>query len=115
MRWLIYHPESDCLFVESEAESMLQHLTMGCQDVTDNLEYEKRYLQLEHKKRETAEKIKVSNRMAVHRSLIVKMCYPSCLNCSYWMDNKCGKFNSVPPPEIIVFSCVDEYEEDIPF
>lgn len=44
--------------------------------------------------------------------------YRNCLNCIYWQvePDKCGKFNSKPPTEIIVYSC-EAYEDndDIPF
>lgn len=44
--------------------------------------------------------------------------YQNCLNCKFWDINKdlCGKYNSRPPTEIIVYSC-PQYEdnEDIPF
>lgn len=44
--------------------------------------------------------------------------YRNCLNCIHWNVEKdlCGKFNSKPPTEIIVYSC-DFYEDDgdIPF
>jgi hypothetical protein len=44
--------------------------------------------------------------------------YQSCLNCKHWHFGKdlCGKFNTRPPTDIIVYSC-DDYEDsdDIPF
>ncbi len=44
--------------------------------------------------------------------------YQNCLNCIHWKVDAdlCGKFNSKPPTEIIVYSC-PKYEdnEDIPF
>lgn len=44
--------------------------------------------------------------------------YRNCLNCTHWDLGKdlCGKFNSRPPTEIIVYSC-PQYEDnsDVPF
>lgn len=39
--------------------------------------------------------------------------YKNCLNCIHWNEANeiCGKFNSRPPAEIIVYSC--EYHQDI--
>lgn len=38
--------------------------------------------------------------------------YKNCLNCTHWNEANeiCGKFNSRPPAEVIVYSC--EFHED---
>lgn len=49
--------------------------------------------------------------------------YKNCLNCAHWIEENeiCGKFNSRPPAEIIVYSCDHHLEpksnldDDIPF
>jgi hypothetical protein len=44
--------------------------------------------------------------------------YRNCLNCIHWSKERdlCGKFNSKPPTEILIYSC-EAYEDndDIPF
>jgi hypothetical protein len=54
--------------------------------------------------------------------------WKSCINCDHWANNNaerkqrrgdptpiCHKFNSVPPADVIVISCVEGWEEIIPF
>lgn len=55
---------------------------------------------------------------ALHSSLIDNHSLPSCINCDWWdnSNNKCNKFNSTPPAEIIVKSCgADNWVPMIPF
>lgn len=41
----------------------------------------------------------------------------SCLNCENWLvlSGKCEKFGATPPAEVIVFSCGNDWEFNIPF
>lgn len=39
--------------------------------------------------------------------------WSSCINCGHWLENgegmgepRCGKFNALPPPEVIVLGCI---------
>lgn len=44
--------------------------------------------------------------------------YQNCLNCEHWSygKNLCGKFNTLPPPEILIYSCSEYVDnQDIPF
>ena len=53
-----------------------------------------------------------------HRQMVKAQLAPSCLNCINFQREpaeKCLKFNTLPPAEVIVFSCGDSWEADIPF
>lgn len=50
----------------------------------------------------------------LHRKLVYEFVVRTCLNCDFWRENKCKKYDAVPPPEVVVFAC-DEWEMDIPF
>lgn len=53
-----------------------------------------------------------------HKFLTGSIAYKNCLNCAHWHYGKdlCGKFNSKPPTEVIVYSCPShEDNDDIPF
>lgn len=64
-------------------------------------------------------------RQAILRQFIdigrVSFPYKNCLNCIHWNESNeiCGKFNSRPPAEIIVYSCEfhqdSDIDDDIPF
>jgi hypothetical protein len=53
----------------------------------------------------------------VVRDLILYQSLHSCLNCENFDKplNKCEKFGTTPPAEIIVFSCGMDWKDDIPF
>lgn len=61
----------------------------------------------------------------MQKSLVDVAFWKTCLNCEHWRNNSveqdkvekpmCRKFNILPPPEIIVHSCVDEWLPVIPF
>lgn len=69
-----------------------------------------------------------ANLVAAHREAIRRAVYPSCLNCEHWgeftvpsLDNTppkvykgCSLYKGVPPPDVIVFSCVS-WVDEIPF
>lgn len=40
--------------------------------------------------------------------------FNNCLNCNHWKDDKCGKFDQLPPPEVIVKGC-PEHTHWMPF
>jgi hypothetical protein len=47
--------------------------------------------------------------------------FQTCLNCSYFQQNpaneyeyRCDKFNSVPPPRILIVGC-ESHSDNIPF
>lgn len=42
----------------------------------------------------------------------------SCLNCEYYdakLPKPCTQFDATPPPEILVYSCVTHWDQEIPF
>lgn len=58
---------------------------------------------------------------AAYRAIEKPTIFPfqSCINCEFFTENTsyCRKYNSRPPPRVIVFSCGEGYEDnqDIPF
>lgn len=54
---------------------------------------------------------------AYRHSLFVTSTAHSCLNCEHWLDDGqiCGLFKIRPPAEVIVFSCGESWEDQIPF
>lgn len=41
----------------------------------------------------------------LHKELIEMLIVRSCLNCGYFHNAMCAKWNATPPPETIVYSC----------
>jgi hypothetical protein len=116
MSWLLYHPESDCYLCEVDPEVMVSHLDQGCEDVTGIDFHEKAHMVQQHAKHLQADKRRAFIRQKVFRDILIKQQrYPSCLNCVNWYEDKCTLFKAVPPPEVIVFSCLEAWEADIPF
>ena len=53
-----------------------------------------------------------------HRDMVESQLVTSCLNCSNFLtkpSEKCMKYNTLPPAEVIVFGCGAGWEADIPF
>lgn len=52
-----------------------------------------------------------------HRELIKRQLIFSCVNCISFLpkDNTCLKYKAKPPPTVIVFSCGEGWEGDLPF
>jgi len=63
----------------------------------------------------------------LRRDMIEQQVWQCCVNCINWVKVtrlgpqgvesetfKCGLYNAVPPPEVLVVGCI-EYERDIPF
>lgn len=51
---------------------------------------------------------------SLHREFIAQQKMHSCINCHYFEEDKCSKWDALPPPEIIVYGCI-EWEGEIPF
>lgn len=116
MSWLLYHPESDCYFHEGDPEAMIAHLDQGCEDVTGVDSHEKAYMEQQCAKHLRMDRQRAFIRQKVFRDILIKQQrYPSCLNCVNWYEDKCHLFKTTPPPEVIVFSCLEAWEADIPF
>lgn len=52
-----------------------------------------------------------------HQQLIIDgNGWRTCINCFHWKESKslCTKFNALPPPHVILYSCV-EWKFEIPF
>lgn len=49
--------------------------------------------------------------------LVETLIIRSCLNCLHFEEAKehCGIYNMRPPARVIVFSCKDQWEMDVPF
>lgn len=115
MRKLIYHPESECLFTVFDEESLRGALSGGeCHDVTGHSRFEMQYLEQE----KAIAKAKLPLRQKLHTHLIIRSQVPSCINCLYWTGEQetCTLYGSIrPPAKVIVESCGQGWEPDIPF
>lgn len=65
-------------------------------------------LDIKHEKR--------NKMIQLQNSLIVAGQIPTCTSCEYWdkPNQKCEKYNMLPPAEVIVTGCV-EWVDGIPF
>ena len=61
------------------------------------------------------EQLEAAGQRRVFQMLLDNHVIRSCLNCEHWTDNQCALYKSVPPPKVIMFSCVEEWEPDVPF
>lgn len=50
----------------------------------------------------------------LHSALIEHCVIATCINCEYWKNDICTKYNAVPPPRIIVYGC-ETWNENLPF
>lgn len=61
--------------------------------------------------------------LTVHRDLIARQVFRSCLNCLNFQPanpkrdakESCLLYKAMPPAEVVVFSCGPGWEADIPF
>ena len=51
----------------------------------------------------------------MHQKMLNNGTFPSCLNCDHFTTPVCSIYKVTPPPEIIVFSCEQNWVEVIPF
>jgi len=110
--WLMWHPESECLFKEYSPDKMDSHFSQGCEDVTGDPVMEQRFEEEKAVKRrnETLSKHKIYAEMINHQI------FPSCINCLWFnKDEICAVYKVRPPAKTIVLSCVETWEADIPF
>lgn len=61
---------------------------------------------------------------ALHRDLILYQRFQSCLNCAHWQPangrgvsqgETCLRYKARPPAEVVVYSCGQGWDPDIPF
>ena len=129
MRTLLYHPESESLFEEFEPNRIEAALKeFGVEDVTGRVGYESRFYNQKYLNDIKESKMKPSSAYSdqlnagdiVHEKLIASAVFRSCLNCDHWLgfdksEKPCNKFKVLPPPKVIVFSCIQDWVEQIPF
>lgn len=114
-RRLLNHEGSDCLFEEYDDLAIYE---FDVDDVTGVRLFEERFKDEERERtvhRTLANKKLVSK--MVTEQLIATDVIHSCINCGHWDQPKqlCTKYNMLPPAEVIVYSCGDDWFPDIPF
>lgn len=110
--WLMWHAESEALFREHDPDKMDSHFCQGCVDVTGDTEMERRFDRKvsEKRRKETLARHKVYAEMVDHQI------FPSCVNCLWFgNDEICAIYKVRPPAKTIVLSCVESWQDDIPF
>lgn len=62
--------------------------------------------------------ISVEYARQMQHALVDVSFWKTCLNCEFWNTNPatplCKKFNALPPPEVLVFSC-EKWLSSVPF
>lgn len=131
MRILFWHPESEALFEEFEQVQIEKALTeFGIEDVTGLVEYENRFRDQKYLEQIKESKMNLGTSLSyiaelnagdiVHEKMLNSRVFRSCLNCDHWLgfdksELPCSKFKVLPPPKIIVFSCITHWIDGIPF
>lgn len=59
-------------------------------------------------------KDEVNYRRELQEYMIIANAWVCCMSCENWMDNRCGQYNAVPPPNIIICGC-SEWDSKISF
>lgn len=112
----MWHPESECLFEETDPEAVMSQLDQGCADVTGDADYEEIARKRRYDDSLKSLRKRAEGQQAVFKEVLLRgQRYPSCLNCIHWGKTQCIEFEVLPPPEVIVFSCLTNWEPDIPF
>ena len=119
MRWLLWHPESECFIEEHDPEKLDNLFMQGCEDVTGMGEYESKFRASEELNMEFKLTQHQMNHEDFFREMVRRQIFSSCVNCIDFNSKdpkaSCLKYKATPPPEVIVFSCGAGWEGDLPF
>ncbi len=115
-RRLIWHDASDCLF--EEYDDLRDFGADQVDDVTGVFKFEEMFRDREREKNRLAflKDREIASKIVLDRLLASDIIH-SCINCGNWNphDNKCFKWKQTPPANVIVYSCGNDWEPDIPF